>query len=430
MLDLRNEPRELSFEARIGDRRERIWMRTDAEGPTSPEAVLPACLVPAMRFGGTLEVPVPISPRLLRAQREYQGIQRAWSLGWTFGDPPLLDVEVRAAAAEPQPAPGNGRVAAFFSGGVDSWSTLLDHPEITDLIFVRGIDLLVDAPHQQALSTQVEARLRSVADELGLTFHPVETNLRQLTDPLAVWETYFGCALAAVALFLGPRFERVLIAGSVDYEVQETFGGTRLVDQLWSTELLEVVEDGGRFSRVERTAKVASDPTVQRSLRVCWENPGGAYNCGRCRKCLMTMVTLEALGARGAVTTFPPELDLDAVTSVDISQIILLNLWEDVLDSIREAGRADLEPPVEAAVERGKQRLGLPRAYRRRSLPGPSPLNRKAAAGPQPRHAPPLEVIDAEARDLLGAVLDSRSWKLTAPLRRLGSFLRRLRSRA
>ena len=132
VLDLRNEPRELSFEARIGDRRERIWMRTDAEGPTSPEAVLPACLVPAMRFGGTLEVPVPISPRLLRAQREYQGIQRAWSLGWTFGDPPLLDVEVRAPAAEPQPAPGNGRVAAFFSGGVDSWSTLLDHPEITD----------------------------------------------------------------------------------------------------------------------------------------------------------------------------------------------------------------------------------------------------------------------------------------------------------
>ena len=77
VLGLRHEPSELSFEARIGDRRERVWMRVCEQGPTSPEAVLPACLMPAMRFGGTLELPVPISPRILRNQREYQGIQRS-----------------------------------------------------------------------------------------------------------------------------------------------------------------------------------------------------------------------------------------------------------------------------------------------------------------------------------------------------------------
>jgi hypothetical protein len=422
VLDIRDEIGELSFEARIGDRRERVWMRTDAERPTSAEAVLPVCLMPAMRFGGTLELPVPISPRLLRSQREYQGIQRAWSLGWTFGNPPLLEVEVRAPAAEPQPARGAGRVAAFFSAGVDSWSILLDHPEITDLIFVQGIDLLLDAPHQQALSTQVEARLRSVADELGLEFHVVETNLRQLIDPLAPWITYFGCALAAVSLFLAPRFERVLIAGSVDYEVQGQFGGTRLVDQLWSTEQLEIVECGGRFSRVERTAKVASDPIAQRSLRVCWENQGGAYNCGRCRKCLMTMLTLEAVGARDAVTTFPPELDLDAIGSIDMPEVISLNLWEDVLDAVRDAGRVDLETPVEAVVEDGKRQLGLPPGYRRRSLPGPPALGPAAAAS---NGSPSSELSDGEARALLEAVLESRSWRLTRPLRRLGSRLRR-----
>jgi hypothetical protein len=39
-----------------------------------------------------------------------------------------------------------------------------------------------------------------------------------------------------------------------------------------------------------------------------------------------------------------------------------------------------------------------------------------------PRHVP-IEVLDAEARETLRTVLDSRSWKLTAPLRRLGSRL-------
>jgi hypothetical protein len=315
-------------------------------------------------------------------------------------------------------------VAAFFSGGVDSWSTVLDHPEITDLIFVRGIDLLVDAPHQQALSRQAEDRLRNVVEELGLKFHAVETNLRQLTDPLARWETYFGAALGAVSLFLGPRFERVLIAGSVDYEVQETFGGTRLVDQLWSTELLEVLEDGGRYSRVERTARIASHSVVQRSLRVCWENPDGAYNCGRCRKCLMTMVTLEALGARDLVKTFPPELDLEAVASIEISLVVSLNLWEDMLDAIRDAGRTDLEPPVEAAVENGKRRLGLPPGYRRRARPGPLPLDPEAARAARASREREAALGDIGTRRLAAEVLSSNSWKLTEPLRRARALLR------
>ena len=208
--------------------------------------------MPAMRFGGTLELPVPISPRVLRNQVEYQGIQRAWSRGWEFGDPPLREVEVDAPRAEVEPRAAKGRVAAFFSGGVDSWFTVLDNPDITDLVFVRGIDLLVDAPHQAELADRSRTRLRNVAEELGLGFHAVETNLRQLTDPLIPWEAFSASAMSAVALFLGPRFDRVLVAGAFDHEVQPPIGGNRLVENLWSSESLEVFEAGGRHSRMER----------------------------------------------------------------------------------------------------------------------------------------------------------------------------------
>lgn len=380
--DLKLAPGELSFEARVGGRAQRVWLRTDTPVMPTADAALAACLMPAMRSGGKLTLPAPISPRVLRTQREFQAIQCAWSLDWEFGAPPLRQVEVVAPARAPDAPRGAGRVAAFFSGGVDSWSTVLDHPEITDLIFVRGLDLVPSASHQAELFDEVEGRLREASADLGLALHVVETNVREMSDPLARWEAYYGCAVVSVALFLAPLFERVLIAGDSDHEVQVPLGANRMVDQLWSTEQLEIVDDGGRYARVERLRRIVAHPVVQRTLRVCWENRDGAYNCGRCRKCLMTMFTLEALGAREQMATFPPALDMAAVADIEVRQPVILTLWQDVLDAARAAGRPDLERVVERVVAGGQRRLGLPTSYRRRRTPGPPPTIRIAAVVP------------------------------------------------
>jgi hypothetical protein len=406
VVDLRCAPGELNFLARVGGREQRVWLRTSGDDTaTGADPALAACLMPAMASGGTLTMHEPLSPRLLRNQREYQAVQRAWSLGWEFQETPLEEVEVLAPTRPADPPREPGRVAAFFSAGVDSWSTLLGNPEITDLIFVRGVDLLPGVASHATIAPEVEARVEAVADELGLTLHVVETNLRELSDPLVRWEAYFPSACMAVAHFLAPKFERVLLASGLDHEVDDPVASARLVDHLWSSEQLEAVDDGGRYSRVERARMIADHPLVRRTLRVCWENRDGAYNCGRCRKCLMTMITLEALGVRGGIETFPPRLDLADIAAIEIKQIILLTLWEDVLDVVRVAGRGDLEPAVEEAVERGRQTLGLPASYRRRHQPGPPPLRNAAAT--------------------LSEMLESRSWRMTAPLRRAGAALRR-----
>ena len=372
-------PGELAFDARIGEIEKRVWFRSETAVTPYPEAALVTCLLPAMGRGGTLRMSEPISPRVLRTQREYQAVQRAWSLSWPFGDPPLEEVEVVAPVRPAEVRQPVGRVAAFFSGGVDSWSTVLENPDITDLIFIRGFDILPRLAHQEGLADRVEARLRAAADELGLHLHTVETNLRELSEatgpeqPLSRWESYYGCAVTAVAHFLGPLFDRVLIAGDSDYEVMDTRGAAWMVDQLWSNENLEIVDDGGRFSRAERTVRIASHPIVRKSLRVCWENPDGAYNCGRCRKCLMTMATLETADALGQVETFPDEIDLDAVAELTLPVTVLLTLWEDILDAARRAGKPELERAVATAVSRSRQLLELPPGYRRRNLPGPAP---------------------------------------------------------
>jgi glycosyltransferase involved in cell wall biosynthesis len=382
VANLRRAPGELRFEARVGCRVEEIWFRTDSPLTPSADAALPACLIPAMRAGGTLRLEDPVSPRMLRTQREFQAIQSAWSHDWEFGHPPLQEVEVLAPTRVPDPPARPGRVAAFFSGGVDSFSTVLSNPDLTDLIFVRGTDILPRNPHQAGLADRVEARLRDAAEELGLSLHSVETNVRDLADPLVRWETYFNSAMVAVSLFMAPLFERVLMANMTDHETQVPIASGRLVDQLWSTERIELVSDGGRFSREERLRRISRHPVVQRTLRVCWHNPDGAYNCGRCRKCLLTMLSLEALGVRDLFTTFPSELDLGLVPDLEFDQRILLPTWEDALDTIRGAGRPDLERPVEALLARGKPNVGLPSSHRTRKRPGPPPTIRLAVVVP------------------------------------------------
>jgi hypothetical protein len=411
VTDLRHEPGRLSFDASIDPHRVGVWLRTDPDRPTGAEAVLAATLMPSMRAGGTLEIPTGISPRLLRNQRRYQAIQRAWSLGWEFGIPPLEEVEVLAGAQTPSGG-GTGRVASFFSGGVDAWSTVIDNPDLTDLIFIRGTDLELGDPRHVALIDEAEAMARGVAEELGHDLHIVETNLRDLSNRLLPFETFLGCALATVALYLAPRFDRILVAGAYDYEVEEAHGVGRLVTELWGTERLEIVEDGGRYRRTEKIERISSHPVVQRTLRVCFENPDGAYNCGRCAKCLQTMVTLEAAGHLDSFETFPA-LDLEAVAAVPTRSQPALTRDEDLLDFVRAAGRADLEPAVEAMVANGRRQRGVTPDYRRRALPGPPPLRPNgmpAAASASPRTA---SMLHAETRERLRTVLESRSWRLT-----------------
>jgi hypothetical protein len=366
---LDTKPGELSFDATVEGETRRIWFRSETEVDPYPEAALATALMPAMRSGGTLRMEAAISPRVLRTQREFQAIQAAWSLDWPFGDPPLREVEVVAPVRQAGPRNRTGRVAAFFSGGVDSWATVLTEPDVTDLVFVRGIDILSRAPNQEGLAERVEAQLRGAADELELPLHVVETNLRDLSeakgaeDPLARWEAYNNSALAAVALFLGSAFDRVLIACDYDYEVQVNYGASLTIDHLWSNEELEIADAGGRFSRVERTAIAAESPAARKSLRVCWENPGGAYNCGRCRKCLMTMASLDAFGALGKVETLPREIDLELLAAQEPPILGALIFWEEALEAAQAAKKPELESALTRVVTASRRRLDLPFGY-------------------------------------------------------------------
>jgi hypothetical protein len=136
------------------------------------------------------------------------------------------------------------------------------------------------------------------------------------------------------------------------------------------------------------------------------------------------MLTLEALGVRDSIATFPPDLDLDAVAAIEISRLLLILLWEDILDTVRAAGRADLEPAVERVVVEAREQFGLPQSYRRRARPGPLPLDPGRAGAAREAREREAALGTPGTRRLAAAVLNSSSWKLTAPIRRFRALLR------
>ena len=309
--------------------------------PVSEDAdrLIPALLPLAMRAGTTLELPAPVSAQLLRTTGEVQAVFRLWR-------EELSVVPVEGSTEERRPGSGAG-VGTFFSGGVDSFFTLLRHEhEITHLIFVLGFDI---PPERQALEEQALDTARTVAAELGKELIAVRTNLRQVAAAQLDWDLYHGPSLAAVGLSFQGTLRKLFVPGSYNYGNLFPWGSHPLVDPLWSTESLEVVHDSADTRRTEKVAALADSELAMRRLRVCWEMPHGEYNCGRCEKCLRTVITLEALGAAGRCRTLPARADRRVLARLHIKSETGDAYRRENLELLR---KRDADPALIRALER------------------------------------------------------------------------------
>ena len=303
----------ISASIQIGTKRKDVYLRLpNCQTANNSDAFLAASLLPAMREGDNLRIEGPVSARILTNTPTIQQIFHRW-------DTRLKCIEVEAEARKNTPGHTGRRVGCFFSAGIDSFYTLLKHEhEITDLIFVHGFDIPL---HNSLLRSRVSDSIRAVAAKFRKRVLEVETNLREFSDEYVSWNFLHGAALASVGLLLAPEFSRIYIAASCSYADLFPWGSHPLVDPLWSTETMEIVHDGCEATRAEKAAYIASNETAVNYLRVCWENPGGAYNCGRCEKCVRTMAILRAVGILAKCPTFESPLDLRALANREVKEI-------------------------------------------------------------------------------------------------------------
>ncbi len=266
-----------------------------------------ACLLPlAVTLGEPLRLGLPVD----RALREgVEGLMQVWKV-WFPGmyEPVPIEADL-LPQAEPSPS---GRTGAFFSGGLDSFFTLIRNLPggeapwkipIDDLITVWGLDVPMRAVEEFG---RVRKRVRGVADQVGMAWVEVATNIRESGWREANWARISqGCGLAAIALLLEDRFRRVLIPSSMPYRVLRPWGTHPFTDPLLSTCRLDLRDDGGAFGRSAKSVTVAASDLAMQNLRVCWSNQSD-QNCGHCEKCLRTLADMDILGALDRCVTFPP----------------------------------------------------------------------------------------------------------------------------
>lgn len=329
------------------------------------DAFVVNCLPLAMQLKLDIQADAPVSATLLASLNEAQTIFACWY-------PAMQRVAVHAPVRADESANSSSPVstACFFSGGVDSFFSVMRQLEsINQLVFVHGFDIPLK---NTALRSSVAERMREAARTLNRPVVEVESNVRELTDRITSWPLQqFGASLAAVALLLGPVANRVLIPASESFAHLEPCGSHPLLDYLWSTERIHIEHDGAFASRNDKIAMLADRPEAMNALRVCWENPGNAFNCGSCEKCLRTMIALEIVGALDRCTNFPIALSVEAVSRMSIPFDLVLFHVEENLRVLRASGRRpDIVQALALAVERyharrtAKDLLGLsPRGW-------------------------------------------------------------------
>jgi len=359
----------LTGEVRYADsRREAIWYEVPAALERDLSATgnpwLVALLPLAAKLGEELRISLPVDRLLVRNLTELMRIWRGWY-------PDLHEVPLDVSICDApvfRPAHSPVRTAAFFSGGVDSFYTVLRHDEcvpgrlpIDDLISVQGFDFPLavgDAFHRHL------HRLERAGRELGKSVVWVATNLKESRLREAPWaDLWHGSALASVGLALEKRYRHLLIAASSVYEEAEPLGSHPLTDPLHSTGATQVLHDGADATRTEKTVRVARSDVALSALHVCYREHQ-SENCGRCRKCSLTMATLAALGVLERCPTFPQSLDLERIGRVYLPSPMQRRGARRLRNLAERHRRADLVRAIDRAVAASAVRARLIAAVR------------------------------------------------------------------
>ncbi|MEO8443845.1 MAG: hypothetical protein ABI567_02435 [Gammaproteobacteria bacterium] len=261
-----------------------LWFAsTDVELAPVPASLL-CLLAPWCALEGrTLTVPANSVPADLA-----DNIRSATALMafWWRHDPLRMEV-LPSASPGPGPLhPASSGTALFFSGGIDSFHSLVSNPEVGLLVFIAGFDIRL---HNRSTWEALVHSWRELAAERGLRFIAIATNVRE--HPVLGqmrWARYHGAVLASVAHLLGGQASRWLISASYQLSNLVPWGSHPDLDWRFGGGGIEIRHAGAELWRAEKLASMAGEDFVHRRLRVCYANPRAAGDCGQCEKCIRT----------------------------------------------------------------------------------------------------------------------------------------------
>jgi hypothetical protein len=273
------------------------------------EAPVLAALFPAMALGEPIRVEKPLSATFHYHVRQVMKYFHLWY-------PEILSpVEILCNGFDHAEA-GKAYTCGCFSGGVDSFYTLLHHrPEHEPVpeyqmdygLFVHGFDIpLSQEDYYNQLADEYDEILKSQQVQLIRMW----TNIRDVTKSYANWMTTHGVALNMMAHFLANGVGRFLIPSTNRFSlINPPIGSNPITDPQPGSEALQIIHHGCEASRIEKIRAIADWDLAQANLRVCFKKIATGLNCGCCTKCQKVMLPLWVEGKLNAFSCFPDSFD-------------------------------------------------------------------------------------------------------------------------
>lgn len=321
-----------------GNEHNLIYKITGEDIETAPlicDAVVVSFLVYAVKFGLSFYSKHPISEKLYYNLTKHV-IPQMSVMNKTENDMIHLDMPITKEVYQ------GDWVGTGISLGVDSFTTIHEYMEdcnINEYKLTHLIHLKTGAHHGQLgyydqqkeneLFLIENAKVRKFCKEQGYKLIVIESNLYEITCKefgygfstthtfrnlgcILLLQNYFGKYYYASASNLD-KFNLNLNIDTAYYE--------KWFIPYISNDSLEFYSANTNMTRIQKTKYIAQFPDTYDNLHVCWH---GNKNCGSCKKCIRTLVTLDVLGY---LDKYSKSFDLDGYyknRNTYISEVILM----------------------------------------------------------------------------------------------------------
>ncbi len=316
-----------------------LWYRVPAGHLSAitkgPDPFVLGTLFKAMRESTDLTVHGDVSPTLMQNLEEFQEAWACWR-------PKVYSkIEISADQEREQPLSSNSDAALMsFSGGVDSAFTAFRHRtgrggrltrNLQAGIMVHGFDIPLE---QISIFERAAQRSAKMLSSLGMTLIPVVTNIREIGGN---WEDVHGAAVASCLTLFQGGYSTGLMASTEPYtNLVLPWGSNPLTDRLMSSHAFRIVHDGAAFSRCDKIREIAHWPEALQYLRVCWQGDRKDRNCGRCEKCIRTILNFRAVGL-GLPECFAEDVSDSQILRVNGLNPVQLAYFEEILATAKAA---------------------------------------------------------------------------------------------
>ena len=346
-----------------------------------PGVFLLAAAIPAMRHAEQrIRIEGSICPLLA------EGIQTNIRTLIRWHGPPRILPQLEPTEGMRARTLAEPRAGLFLSGGVDSLFMLrenrrrlpLDHPNsFKDAVFVYGIDMGgVEGWERQAYYEAGLKALQPIVEETKLQLMPISTNVKLLNDGLFFYQREAeGAILASIAQAFSRRITQISIAASDTVDDLGHYGSHPMIDPYYSNSALQVHHETWMHNRIEKIAGILDWETAMANLRVCFEyryDPAdGDINCGKCGKCMRTMLGILAAGGDASVAK---SLPMDRITPKFIKRFKVRTRLDarytrNLVQHLEGMGRDDLTSVLRSKL-RSRQWIAPAFALDRRYLGG------------------------------------------------------------